>query len=216
MVNMFIAFFCMHDLMNVVSSPLCTMVEPSSSWQPSYLAFMLHFYHLTCFTSLRLEDVVHHLLFAGALGAFNFLLVWGRMTNLLIFFMTGLPGGIDYAMLVVVKKGYMDRLKQKAICSSINTWMRTPGHVATAGLMLFCTRHGATFLPFPAFTVTTVAALCLLNGIYYGEQAVGTFHRMAEKRMKGSFTNLAALSPTFADKQVGMLDTNDTSHLKRP
>ena len=64
-------------------------------------------------------------------------------------------------------------------------------------------------------TVTTVAALCLLNGIYYGEQAVGTFHRMAEKRMKGSFTNLAALSPTFADKQNGMMGSADASALKR-
>ena len=35
------------------------MVEPSSSWQPtSYFAFMLHFYHLACFTSLRLEGCV--------------------------------------------------------------------------------------------------------------------------------------------------------------
>ena len=137
------------------------------------------------------------------------------MTNLLIFFMTGLPGGIDYLMLVVVKKGYMERLKQKAICSCINTWMRTPGHVATAGLMLFCTRHGATSLPFPGLTVTPVAALCLLNGIYYGEQAVGTFHRMAEKRLKGSYTNLAALSPTFADKQDGMMGCTNASPLKR-
>ena len=58
MVNMFVAYFCFHDLVRVVSSPLCTMVEPSSSWQPSYFAFMLHFYHLACFTSLRLEDGV--------------------------------------------------------------------------------------------------------------------------------------------------------------
>ena len=162
-------------------------------------AFSLHFYHLTCFVeALRVEDVVHHLLFGGGLGCFNFSLTWGRMTNLLIFFMTGLPGGIDYAMLVLVKSGHVARLTQKAICSNINTWLRVPGHVFTSSLMAICTWSDATgSLPYPSIVVGTVASLCLLNGVYYGEQAVGTFHRMA------------ALSPTHADKVAGMRSSKE-------
>jgi hypothetical protein len=123
------------------------------------------------------------------------------MTNLLIFFMTGLPGGIDYAMLVLVKYNRMDRLLQKRITSSINTWLRAPGHVFTASLMVICTLQGATHIPYPSFTVGVVASLCMLNGVYYGEQAVSTYNRMA------------ALSPTYADKMAGVTD-NGTPQLK--
>ena len=156
------------------------------------MAFSLHFYHLTFFTALRLEDIVHHLLFAGGLGCFNFILMWGHMTNLLIFFMSGLPGAVDYAMLVLVKSGKMLRIRQKAIASSINIWLRGPGLVFTGSLMGICTWQGTTQKPYPAITVGAVAALTLLNGIYYGAQAVGTYHRMA------------ALSPLYKDKHEGM------------
>ena len=124
--------------------------------------------------------------------------MWGRMTNLLILFMTGLPGGIDYAMLVLVKTGRLQRLTQKSITSSINTWLRAPGHVFTASLMVICLWQGTIAIPYPYFTVCPVAGLCLLNGLYYGEQAVGSFHRMA------------ALAPTYADKQAGLVDPPDS------
>lgn len=186
--NMVITVLCLSDLLGVAQNPLCSFVEPTNSWHPSYAAFALHFYHLTCFTTLRLEDVVHHVLFGGGLGMFNFFLMWGRMTNLLMFFMTGLPGGIDYLLLVLVKTHRMERLTQKAVCASINTWLRAPGHVFTASLMAICVWQGTTMVPYPGIVVSCVAGLCLLNGVYYGEQAVGTFNRMA------------ALSPTYADK----------------
>jgi hypothetical protein len=193
LVNIAISAMCLLDLVGVIRAPLCAMVEPTSSWFPSYAAFSLHLYHLTCFTALRLEDIVHHVLFAGGLGVFNFAIAWGRMTNLLIFFMTGLPGAIDYGMLVFVKTGKLKRLTQKSITSSINTWLRAPGHVFTATIMAICTWHHMTgAVPYPAAVVGAVASLCLLNGIYYGEQAVGSYHKMA------------ALSPLYAAKQAGM------------
>ena len=73
----------------------------------------------------------------------------------------------------------------------LKRWLRAPGHVFTATLMAICTWHGMTgAMPYPALVVGAVAALTLLNGIYYGEQAVGTFHRMA------------ALSPLARDRTL--------------
>ena len=60
LVNIAIAAICFGDLISVVAHPLCAFIEPTNSWLPSYMGFSLHFYHLTCFTALRLEDVVHH------------------------------------------------------------------------------------------------------------------------------------------------------------
>jgi hypothetical protein len=198
--NAIISATCCQDLANIASTPLCGFIESPSSWLPSYFSFALHLYHLVAFTSLRGEDVVHHLLFGGCLGAFNFTLHWGRMTNFLIFFMTGLPGGIDYALLVGVKTGRIKRLVQKRTNSSINTWLRAPGHVACSTLMAVCCAQGFTRVhPNPLLCgvmVGCVACLTLLNGLYYGEQAVGTYHR------------LAALSPTFIDKQGALSPRN--------
>ena len=186
LVNAIICVAAFHDLVHVARRPLCVAIEATASWVPSYCAWSLHLYHLLAFTSLRKEDVVHHVLFAGVLGIFNFTINWGRFTNLLIFFMTGLPGGVDYAMLVLVKTGRIQRIHQKSICSAINTWIRVPGHVGVASLMASCVKHGV--ISAPAWVVSIVASLTLLNGLYYGEQAIGTFHR------------LAALSPTHKDK----------------
>ena len=179
---------CLTDIGQVAVRPFCVALESTHSWVPSYCAFSLHLYHMLAFTALRKEDIVHHLLFAGVLGIFNFTFNWGRMTNILIFFMTGLPGGVDYVMLIMVKTGRLQRIHQKSICSAINTWVRVPGHVAVATLMASCVVQGV--IRAPAWIVIIVTCLTLLNGLYYGEQAIGTFHR------------LAALSPTYKDKNV--------------
>lgn len=198
LINMAMASLCIGDIVGIVRSPFCAFLEPAGSYIPTHGALTLHIYHLLFFTGLRREDIVHHLLFAGVLGAFAISFSWGRMINVSIFFMSGVPGGVDYALLVLVKTGRMARLQQKAITSAINTWVRTPGLCFCATLMLVCSWQRVVDVPYPAVTMSAIAALTLLNGIYYGEQAVGTYHR------------LAALSPSFADKQY----TGDTPELR--
>jgi len=189
--NSIVTVACLQDMWGLMNAPLCAFVEPSDSWIPSYIAFALHAYHLIAYTAVRMEDIVHHVLFAGVLAVFNFLLAWGRMTNTLIFFMTGFPGGVDYGMLVLVKTGRIERITQKRLCSFINTWCRVPGHVGVATIFGVCAAHGTTHGVHLA-CVAVVAGLTMLNGLYYGEQAIGTFHR------------LAALAPTYADKANGI------------
>jgi hypothetical protein len=201
--NMIISAMCLHDMWGLMKAPLCAFSEASDSWVPSYIAFGLHAYHLIAFTAVRMEDIVHHVLFAGGLAVFNFLMVWGRMTNTLLFFMTGFPGGVDYLMLVLVKTGRIERITQKKMCSFINTWCRVPGHVATTTIFGVCAAHGTTKGVHLA-CVGVVASLCLLNGLYYGEQAIGTFHRMA------------VLSPTHADKANGMASPPPVRAARRP
>ena len=56
----------------------------------------------------------------------------GPLMNFNNFFMCGLPGGLDYAMLFAVKHGWMSPLREKQYNSSINVWCRTPFLVITA------------------------------------------------------------------------------------
>ena len=59
----------------------------------------------------------------------------GRDPELLCLFISGLPGGVDYFMLMLVKLRYIDVITQKRVCASLNTWLRAPGITYEVGLM---------------------------------------------------------------------------------
>ena len=117
LVNFLVAGFSFHDIVMVLKAPICSMLNPLQSWVPSYLAYSLHLYHFIAYTVVRMEDIVHHLLFVGTFGFVNCFDVLGSIVNLLLLFMTGVPGGIDYAMLSLVKIDKFSRLEEKRLNS---------------------------------------------------------------------------------------------------
>jgi hypothetical protein len=46
----------------------------------------------------------------------------GTMNSFGTFFLCGLPGGLNYVLLVLVKEGRLSSLKQKHWDAHINTW----------------------------------------------------------------------------------------------
>ena len=99
---------------------------PASIW-PIALIMAVHIYHMVAFNDLSKADYFHHLLFIPLIGAPGHCYEWGAARNFLAFFISGFPGGMDYFFLVLVKNGFMTKLKQKKICSDINIWCRCPG-----------------------------------------------------------------------------------------
>lgn len=174
-VNIAITVLASPDLLFTIVKPMCSMMAPIHSWWPSHLAFGLHLYHLLAFTKLRGEDLRHHLIFCGVFGAVNFTMAWGPIVNALLFFVTGLPGAIDYMVLAAVKEGMWPSLEEKRMNASINLWLRMPGLVFTAVVMWCCGVQGLTRVGFPAALVCTV--LGAGNGIYYMGQVHGNYHR---------------------------------------
>jgi len=93
-----------------------------------------------------------------------------------LFFTTGLPGGIDYTMLTLVKNGYMDRSIEKRVNTFLNVWIRSPGCVAVAALgivHLFSNNSNSNTL---AFAVSGL--LTFWNGQYFMEQVVDNYARL--------------------------------------
>lgn len=174
-VNIIIATLCLPDIVEVLSSPVCSLCAPMISWWPCYLAIAVHTYHAIAF-NLKPEEVRHHVIFVLIGGAIALSLPWGPLMNFATFCVTGLPGGIDYALLVAVKTGRMPRLREKAINRWLNTWVRLPGLVWAPAISWACWRHGQTpALPSPILLISSV--LCTANGLFYGEQVIGSFHR---------------------------------------
>jgi hypothetical protein len=185
-VNFLVVGFSLKDSMVVLTLPHCSMLLPMYSWQPSYLAYSLHLYHFLAYAVKRFEDIVHHLVFVGTFGVVNFLMSWGPIVNLLLFFMTGIPGAIDYALLSLVKINKFKRLDEKRINAHINIWLRMPGLLVVTTIMYTCFVTGNTNV----HPMAAILCICLtfLNGVYYMQQVVRNYeneknnHQMSVKK----------------------------------
>lgn len=99
----------------------------------------VHTYHCLGF-KLSQQDIFHHFLFVPTLGIGGGMLTsWGPIRNVLTFFISGLPGGVDYVMLVLLKNGMTDKLTCKRLSSKLNVWLRGPG----CGVLLPATMYAA-------------------------------------------------------------------------
>jgi hypothetical protein len=189
--NALTCIFSIPDLVYVFRNPLCGMVTPAMSWLPTHAGMAIHIYHCIGF-SLRTDDIVHHVVFGGGMGCLNWALPWGRVTNSLLFFITGLPGGITYVMLVLVKLGKLKSLTEKSASAWINTWIRTPGLTWFSSVILVNLMYSNMHVP--VWAALMCICLAFLNGTYYGAQALENFvTRRTEVRERSAKLNSKGL-----------------------
>ena len=130
--NIWISVLCLPDLWFVLSDPLKALATSEINHWPTALVFSIHVYHMLFFRNLQWIDWLHHILMV-VIGAP--LLITGEvgpLANVNNFFMCGVPGGIDYAMLLAVKHGWIKPLTEKNINAGINVWLRAPALVFVA------------------------------------------------------------------------------------
>lgn len=162
------------DVWRALSSPLDALQGPSATMWANSAIVSIHAYHVMAF-KLRSDELFHHALFVTILCglAIPFKQHGGVANNLGCFILSGLPGGIDYVMLVLVKTGRMDPLTEKRVNARINTWLRGPAMVYYATLAYIAWLYGRTTLPTVALAVA--AGLHFHNGQYYCAEAVQNY-----------------------------------------
>ena len=151
-----------------------SLTPPPTVRHRQYMSMSLHLYHCIApwfAKGLTFQDYMHHFLFAFFLGGFQLTWHWGPGSNWFMFFVTGLPGGLDYLFLAMVKNGAMDRLTEKRWNSRINTWCRAPGCMATAAWTYSGWAAGNAG-HIPALAVAGTAILTAFNGQYYSRRVV--------------------------------------------
>jgi len=165
----------MKDVVAVFAKPLCSLAVPMESWIPAYLVIAGHAYHALAF-DMKPSEVRHHLIFSGLGGGLTLSMAWGPLMSLCLFLISGLPGAIDYALLAAVKTGNLDRMTEKKANTAINTYLRMPGLVTVSAFASACLAHGLT-----THLNSTALAFCitlpLANGLFYGEQIIGSYHK---------------------------------------
>lgn len=133
-------YFSLHVLVNAyvtavhLDDVLTTYADPSQAWRSGpvdtkgCVAILgLHVYHILAFQPLDLVDWIHHVVMIVVMLPLAWALRPGALLGHGAFFSSGLPGGIDYLMLVCVKKKWMHRMTEKRWNAHIQLWLRMPG-----------------------------------------------------------------------------------------
>ena len=123
-INMFVCIFCINDIIEIVFDVNKSNYQLTSHVGGSF-ALQVHFYHTLNF-ELTEMDKFHHI--SSVFLCFPPSIVFNRKILSLFYFIgTGLPGGIDYLLLTLVKNNKLHYLKEKNYNSYINTYIRMPG-----------------------------------------------------------------------------------------
>ena len=91
-----------------------TFFGDASVW-PLTIINSVHVYHMIGGFGLTAADYFHHLLFVPALGFPGQVYQWGALANFQAFFISGLPGGLDYFMLGLIRVGRLSALFEKRV-----------------------------------------------------------------------------------------------------
>jgi len=200
--NLVVAAVCVPDIINVFGNPpaalsveYCRSLGPvgCSDW-PTCIIIAMHLYHMLSF-KLSADDLFHHLLFVPIIGGINFCYPLGTLGNVLCFFISGLPGGIDYMMLSMVKMGKLTSYTEKRINCSINTWLRGPGITTFCALCIACWSRPYPGTPpehmLPQYLFWPIIGIIFFNGQYYAQRVIGNYYiRKAQDYAKRGITHV--------------------------
>jgi hypothetical protein len=144
----------------------------ASSW-PLTIINSVHVYHMIGGFALSGGDYFHHLLFIPALGFPGQVFRWGPVEPAGAFFISGLPGGIDYFLLGLQKIGALEPMTEKRVNANLNSWVRTPGILFSS----FCVYQGLLYGLYyvPTWAIVVHVLLPPYNALYYGKQATANY-----------------------------------------
>jgi hypothetical protein len=129
LVNLYVSVVHIDDVIAVYSDPARAPFLSACDTRGTAVIFGLHLYHLLHpqYRPLPTVDVVHHVVMCVVMLPLAWAYRPGPMLGHGSWFASGLPGGLDYAMLVLVKLGLMQRITEKRVNANIQLWLRAPG-----------------------------------------------------------------------------------------
>ena len=164
---MVICYLTFGDVIKTLEDPISAIQSPENCHTVVSIVEGIHIYHiLLYFKKLTMVDWIHH-------GATFYMTILCKMYHngiiyhFVSFFMCGLPGGIDYMMLFMVKIGLMRPLTEKYINTILNAWIRNPGILFYVAIML---TH-KSMLQGHHFTFHCLG-LCFWNAIFFNNRVL--------------------------------------------
>lgn len=174
--NGFIVYYTLPDVINTITDYKHLHTYPTNM-TAILLCFALHVYHTAIYyKKFRKDDWLHHILMICVALPIPLFYESNTLIGYSLFFTTGLPGGIDYALLFAVRNNLLNKMTEKKINSWLNTWIRSPGcisHAIVVAITLFSQYNNSrSYLPLDFFLQLMPALLVFWNGQYFMRQVV--------------------------------------------
>jgi hypothetical protein len=152
--------------------------------------FALHFYHVIMYwRKFRYDDWLHHILMIGIGLPIGWITESNSLLGYSLFFTTGLPGGIDYFLLFLVRNFWISRETEKKVNAYLNTWIRSPGCISHATLSLLLISSRSSTYSVDWFLGCIAAILTFWNGQYFMRQVVENNILYSEWRKKADVSS---------------------------
>lgn len=136
--NIFVVWFAFDNFCQLIANP-DNALTVTPTYSPLNVTIALHMYHMLFFNNLDAIDWIHHtLMISIAMISYCYSAPIIVATNGLLMFLNGLPGGIDYFLLTLVKTKVIDKMNEKHINIYLNLCIRSPG-VIIATYILYLT-----------------------------------------------------------------------------
>jgi len=174
--NLFITFYTYPNVIESFSD-LFNYSNYVTNPQTIIITVALHLYHvIVYFEKLRFDDWLHHILMIAIVIPISVNLNLGCLLGLCLFFVTGLPGGIDYLLLFLVRNKIIDKLLEKKINTYLNIWIRCPGCIihSTMSAMILIKIY-PTLSNLVLFASIVCMSIIYWNGIYFMNQVVQNY-----------------------------------------
>jgi len=153
------------------------LTNPLDAYGPSLgltqgIVMAIHLYHVLGF-KLSWDDKIHHGISVGVVGTMAYMFRWGRVINAMNFFVCGLPGGLDYALLAAVKANLISRISEKRINLWLQVAIRWPGMLLCLNHAVVSKVHFGDDVSVGWVPILMVVLLHGWNGLYYAQRVCG-------------------------------------------
>lgn len=180
--NIWISWTALPDLLLVLFDP----VEAISSGQlssvyPLAVNEALHIYHsIAYFEYLTHIDWLHHIIMSFITIPLLLLQNATPTINANHVFITGIPGAIDYTLLVLVKMEIIENAVEKSLNRIINVWIRAPGifYVTVIAYVSGCLNQSdGDISTFQFRSMIVIMLINYWNAFYFMEKVVGSHYK---------------------------------------
>jgi hypothetical protein len=141
-----------------------------------------HIYHMINFKIKGIEEWMHHIISTIIVPIIGMLSPYGYTLPLCDMIMCGIPGGIDYFLLVLVKYNIILKITEKKINRYLNLCLRYPMMYLTYYILLVSyinSKHNYDI--YTVLLLFTGVTLHLLNSAYYCDKVIGNYYLTLEK-----------------------------------
>jgi hypothetical protein len=119
------------------------------------------------FTNLKRDDYLHHILMGPVLGLMTLKYANVSGANMMLIGFSGIPGGIDYVLLVLVNLNIIKKETEKVINVYIHVWLRAP-------YIMFCI--GVWYSNVMDELMFFGILICFWNAQYFMHQVVASYY----------------------------------------